>query len=262
MSARNLSSRFAPPRQQGYTLLEILVALFIGIFLLAGLFTILQNTRRTSSNQTALAQLQDQQRMAMSILTDVIQNAGYFDAATTSSTIAMPAVSSGTWVTGYAVASGQGVSGADAAAGDTIVARFATNGTDGLINCNGATGAAGTFTNMFFIKSTTSGGITTYALYCSTDPTSTAAGIPLITGVQNMQIYYGVSTVPGATNVDTYMTAAQVQTASAWANISSVRVTLSFINPLFGQAGYTTNNYVYLTRVIPLQSRTGPTGAI
>ena len=105
------------PRQRGYTLLEILVALFIGVFLLAGLFTILQNTRRTSSNQTGLAQLQDQQRMAMSILTDVIQNAGYFDAATTSASVALPTASG--LVNSITMASSQGIAGSDAAAGDT-----------------------------------------------------------------------------------------------------------------------------------------------
>ena len=54
-------------RQRGFTLVEVLVALLIGLFLLAGLFVILQNTRRTSTSQTGLSQLQDEQRMAMSM---------------------------------------------------------------------------------------------------------------------------------------------------------------------------------------------------
>jgi hypothetical protein len=56
------------------------------------------------------------------------------------------------------------------------------------------------------------------------------------------------------------MTATQVQaSAGGWPNVTSVRVTLTFLNPLYGQAGYTlaANKYVYLTRVIPLQGRTG-----
>jgi type IV pilus assembly protein PilW len=261
MSNRHRISRPAPPRHQGYTLMELLVAMFIGIFLLVGLFTILQNTRRSSSNQTALAQLQDQQRMAMSLLTDVIQNAGYFDASISSAPVAFPLT--GTLATGYPMASSQALSGSDATTGDIIVARYATNGTDGVINCNGATfTTAQTLINMFYIAPVT-GGATTYALYCANTGANTTTGIPLVTGVENMQIYYGVSTVAGANNVDTYMTATQVQAAGNWANVTSVRVTLSFVNPLYLQAGYTatTNQYIYLTRVIPIQGRTGVVSA-
>jgi type IV pilus assembly protein PilW len=263
MSLRYPISRH-PPRQNGYTLLEILVALFIGVFLLAGLFTILQNTRRTSSNQTALTQLQDEQRMAMSLLSDVIQNAGYFDPNTITSAVALPAVGALS-ATGNAMAASQGLSGADAGT-DVIVARYATNGTasaapDGIENCNGGTNpTAITYTNTFFIAPTIVGNAATDALWCSLDGSnSVASGIPLVNGVQNMQIYYGVSTTAGANNVDTYMTATQVQAAAAWANVTSVRVTLAFLNPLYTQAGYTAaaSQYVYLTRVIPLQGRTG-----
>jgi len=266
MSIRLPTLRHSPRPQQGYTLLELLVALFIGIFLLVGLFTILQNTRRSSSNQTVLSQLQDQQRMAMSMLTDVIQNAGYFDPNTITSAAALPAAASAQQpAVNHALLASQGMSGADATAGDTILVRYATNGTssaapDGLENCNGGTStSAATYVNTFYIASTTSGGLTTYALYCSLDGGNTT-GIPLVTGVENMQIYYGVSTVAAANNVDTYMTAAQVQASTGgWASVTSVRVTLAFVNPLYGQAGYTaaTSQYVYLTRVIPVQGRTG-----
>jgi hypothetical protein len=96
-------------------------------------------------------------------------------------------------------------------------------------------------------------------LYCSIDGTNTT-GIPLVAGVENMQIYYGVSTTAATNNVDTYMTATQVQGSTlGWAAVTSVRVTLTFLNPLWGQAGYsaTANQYVYFTRVIPIQGRTG-----
>src|SRR5580658_5660945 len=65
-------------RQRGFTLIEILVALLVGLFLVGGLLAIVQRTRMTTSNQTALAQLQDNQRFAMALLSDVIQTAGYF----------------------------------------------------------------------------------------------------------------------------------------------------------------------------------------
>jgi type IV pilus assembly protein PilW len=239
-------------RQGGFTLLEILVALFIGIFLLGGLFTILQNTRRSSSNQTGLAQLQDQERMAMSLLNDVIQNAGYFDTGTYQSALTAWPTATAIGATSTSLAPGQALTGSDAST-DVITARYGSNGTDGVIGCNGTSGTTTPFLNTFFIASSTSGTTTTYSLSCSTDGTNTSASVaPLVNGVVSMQIYYGVSTVAAVNNVDTYMTATQVTAASDWQNVSSVRVTLGFVNPYTG-----TTPYVYFTRVIPIQGRTG-----
>ena len=239
--------------QCGYTLLEILVALFIGIFLLAGLFTILQNTRRSSSNQSGLAQLQDEERMAMSLLNDVIQNAGYFDTGTYQSALTAWPSATAIGASGTSLAPGQPLTGSDGST-DVISARYGTNGTDGMIGCNGSpSGTATTFLNTFFITSSTSGGVTTYSLSCSIDGTNTAtSAVPLVNGVVNMQIYYGVSTQAAINNVDTYMTATQVASNADWQNVTSVRVTLAFINPYTGSTPY-----VYFTRVIPLQGRTG-----
>ena len=64
--------------QQGFTLIEILIALLIGVFLLGALLTIVQANRRVYGDQSQLAQLQDSERMAMTLMTDVIQMAGYF----------------------------------------------------------------------------------------------------------------------------------------------------------------------------------------
>jgi len=253
-------------RQRGFTLIEILVALFVGLFLLGGLFTILQTTRRTSTNQTGLALLQDQQRMAMSILNDVIQNAGYFDASTyqSASTAWPAAVADG--ITGTSLAIGQALGGqhTGAATPDTLVARYATNGTtDGIINCIGGTAAAPTnYVNTFYILAITSApGIpSSSGLYCSWDGTA-AHGSLLVAGVENLQAWYGVSTQAGLNNVDTYKTADQMAPAD-WLNVTSVRVTLTFINPLYvSTLAAQQPQYVYFTRVIALQGRTGVVSA-
>src|SRR5258708_10660938 len=81
MNASLSTTRFIR-HQRGYTLIEIMIALLVALFLLAGLGTLVAGTRRTGSNQMSLAQLQDEQRLAMSMLNDVIQNTGYFDSNT------------------------------------------------------------------------------------------------------------------------------------------------------------------------------------
>src|SRR5271156_2304395 len=64
--------------QRGLTLIEILIALLIGVFILGALLTIVQANREVFGNQTQLAQLQDSERIAMTLMTDVIQSAGDF----------------------------------------------------------------------------------------------------------------------------------------------------------------------------------------
>jgi type IV pilus assembly protein PilW len=247
-----------PARQRGYTMIEILVALFIALFLLAGLFTILQGTRRTSSNQTGLTKLQDEERMAMSLLTDVIQNAGYFDANTYSTAQdAFPVVATVS-ATGTALAKGQALSGTHTSTSnpaDKLLARYSTAGGDGVINCNGAASPAGTpatYVNVFTVN------IATSQLQCTFDGGTTAA-IALVDDVINLQVWYGVSTQAGTNNVDTYITANNM-TAANWLNVTSVRVMLTFNNPLYDSTRPAQQpQYVYFSRVIALQGRTGTT---
>src|SRR5476651_1472853 len=63
---------------QGFTLLEIMIALTIGLFLMTALITIVQSNKAVFGSQNQLEQMQDGQRMAMSLMADVIQSASYF----------------------------------------------------------------------------------------------------------------------------------------------------------------------------------------
>ena len=75
---RNRHSDYQPRQSRGFTLVEILIALVIGLFLMGALLTIVQANRTAFGNQNQLAQLQDSERMAMTMMADVIQSAGYF----------------------------------------------------------------------------------------------------------------------------------------------------------------------------------------
>ena len=67
--------RFA---ERGLTLIEMMIAILIGLFLTGGLLTLVQAMKRTSLNQSGLSQLQDNERMAMTLITDVIKSTGYY----------------------------------------------------------------------------------------------------------------------------------------------------------------------------------------
>ena len=95
---------------RGFTLVELMVTVAIALFLLGGLVTIVGNVRQADINQRALAQLQDQERFALTVITDVVQAGGYFP----DSVIWTPASSllqSGNWEAGQAVLGTPGAGG-------------------------------------------------------------------------------------------------------------------------------------------------------
>jgi type IV pilus assembly protein PilW len=241
--------------QGGFTVVELMVALLIGLFLLGGLLTLVQDNRRSFAAQNQLAQLQDAERMAMTIITDVIQSAGYFpDPTINSATLAMPA-------NGTFAAAGQAVVGTAGGGppGDTISVRYATNSGDGIVNCIGqsnTTGALATYTNTF--------GVVNGQLICTMNGTAYpiigTAPVANFTGivVNNLSILYGVTTGSSPNNVDTYYAAGAVPN---WSNVISVQVTLQFNNPMYtAQAvaqGSTVPQYLTFQRVITVMGQAG-----
>jgi type IV pilus assembly protein PilW len=219
------------------------------VFLLAGLVTVVENTRITYGNQQALAQFQDQQRFAMSILTSVVEAGGYYPNATAETVFsALPATAP--WGSGQAFW-GSGTAGA--APGDTLAVRFRTQSGDGIINCTGGqntTGAEHDYTNAFSIVAGQLGCV------LSVDGVA-GAWTALVPGVVNLQVYYGVKRNPPLTsdyNVDTYVSAANTF-GTDWMNVSAVRVILTFTNPLAKQAGQPAT--LSFERVIEVMARAG-----
>jgi type IV pilus assembly protein PilW len=247
-SSRGYLHRNAVP-QSGFTLIEMSIAMAVALFLLAGLFTIVQGTRKTYGNQNLLAQLQDNQRLAMTLVTDVVQAAGYFPDPTINTSIAsLPAITIGA----SAVVAGQAVVGTYSAAdpGDSLTIRYTTANADTIINCVGATNTSGAnqaYVNTFSVNA--SGQLT-----CSS--TSGGTVYPLVNGVTRMDVWYGVKrdfTVDNY-NVDTYLRA-NAMSAADWSNVSSVKVMLTFKNPMATQPGQAAT--IPFTRIIAVMNRAG-----
>jgi type IV pilus assembly protein PilW len=243
--------------QGGFTVVELMVALLIGLFLLGGLLTLVQDNRRSFAGQNQLAQLQDAERMAMTMITDVIQSAGYFpDPTINSATLLLPA-------NGTFAAAGQAIVGTPgvAPASDTISVRYATNPGDTIVNCIGqsnplGSGAVATYTNAFSVLNgqlvcTMNG--TAYNII-GTTPSANFTGIV----VTNMTVLYGVTTGSSPNNVDTYYSAGAVPN---WSNVISVQVTLTFTNPMYtAQAaaqGSTVSPTLSFQRVITVMGQAG-----
>ena len=223
-------------RQHGLGLVEILVAMAISLFLLGGVFTLFNTTRQTYTAQNGLAQLQDNQRLAMTLLANVLQTAGYFpDPVHSTAGSALPADATFT-TAGQSVA---GTTGASAGSADTLNVRYrAAAGDATVMDCLGNTAGASdtTFTNLFTVSSN--------ALTCN--------GTSLVDGVSNFKVVYGIDTM-GDGSVTRYVASSSV---TDWTVVKTVRVTVTFINPLAknaaGQAIAGQPATISFTRIINL----------
>jgi type IV pilus assembly protein PilW len=249
MSATSIKLR-SPRHARGFTLIELMITVSIALFLVGGLLTILQNVRVTYNNQQALVQLQDEQRFALMVLTDAVQSAGYFPNPTAQDiNSAFPA--SGNFGADAVFYGTHTAGAADNVATDTLSTRFVTALGYGPVLCNGTDSSTVAGTNNY----TETFSLVAGQLMCSVNG---AAPVALVNNVTAMAVYYGVKRDVALVdyNVDTYETFDNVN-ASDSQNISTVRVVLTFVNPLAGQ---TTSQPATITleRVIEVMSRAGP----
>ena len=245
-----MSTLSSPKLQSGYSLIELLIAILIALFLIGGVLVAEQGVHRAYGDQTGISKLQDEERFAMSMLNTVVSSAGYFpDPTSTSLTAALPSTTSpislqaGQFV--YAPA-GNSSSPYD----DSIYVRYMTANGDGIGMCDGTTnnyGANTTFLSYIYVSGN--------QLYCQVQP-GTGSGwnppVALVSGVTDMQVFYGVNTSGTDNNVDTYIPAGSM-TAGNWQSVGSVMVVLTFQNPLYGSPGQSQS--ITFRRVIGVMGR-------
>lgn len=215
--------------QKGLSLVELMVALVLSLFLLTGVITIFINTKVSYSAQQALAALQENQRLASTVLGNTIQQAGYFpyNSTTPTNKYAFPANNT------FALA-GQVIYGTNS----TIKIRFVTAPNDGLINCNGGSNTGSiqySVTDIISLNSSQD------SLECAVgtgkpqpivSPLGSQAYNPNGGGISSMQVLYGVAP-QGSDSVDQYLNASQVQSKNEWMQVHSVLITLDFVNPMY-----------------------------
>ena len=249
--------------QRGFSLVELSIAMLIALFLLGGLITLVMGTRKTNSTQSQVSQLQDNERVAMTLITNIVQKAGYFPDPTTQQLSSFNAET----LSGVALASGQVLGGTYSATapGDTFGVRFYapksdTNNT--IINCAGQSNASASvniwYTQVFQVA-TVSG---TSWLQCIVRTSGTAATtltLNLIPNVTNMSVLYGVGSNAAGDDytIVRYENASQMS-AIDWLNVTAVKVTLTFLVPNYGgSGGQMTTSTTTFQRVIPVMSRAG-----
>jgi type IV pilus assembly protein PilW len=161
----------------------------------------------------------------------VIQTTGYFPDPTSNSAQSTMLAAAAT-APSPAMIAGQAMAGTDnggVAPGDSITVRYATSSGDGILNCAGTSNSTGgifPYENAFSVVVNAAG---VSQLVCTLNGTQ----YPLVSGVQNLTLRYGVNTTGSGSNVDSYQTAAQVTAGNNWSNVISVQIALTFTNPLY-----------------------------
>ncbi len=244
-----------------------MIALLIGVFLLGALLTIVQANKQVFVGQNLAAQLQDNERMSMTMMADVIESAGYFtnpfQNGNPFNPPAPPWNLTGAGATPWPSPL-QFISGVYNAAppGDQITVLTwtntgaAPNGNPSDLNILNCSGLGNTTGGILAVAETFE--VLNGQLICIMNGQQYTLVGDANVKVTNLSVLYGVKTSATAgNNVDTYMTATQVGTlANPWTQVISVLVTLTFTNPAYATGQGT--QYVSIQRVIGLMNQTGP----
>lgn len=199
-----------PSVQRGFSLVELMVAMVVSLLLLSGVIQVFVSSKQSYRVVDSYSRLQENGRFAVDVLSRNIRMAGY-----RSNIWEIPAVAFPPNVP-YA-STGQAVFGSDGAS-DSITFRYQGSGDGFIEDCLGGNVGAGTTASVTFRIDATDN-----ELECSVN----AAGIPqpLIDGVENMQIVYGVDT-NGDFSANQFRTATNVTASGQWNNIIAVRIGL------------------------------------
>ncbi len=204
--------------QAGFTLLELLISLTLGLLLLTGIGTIYVGSNQTYRVQEQNARLQENGRYALEMIGRNIRQAGA-DAplSFTPTAITLDCLPTNTPA---CIAINGTDNGTNGTAFDTLTIQLYANpdesnaGVWGARDCTGGFAAQGTLiTNAFAMNGAD--------LRC----TGSVGGVqPLISNVEDFQVLYGIDTTPTAPNgdqsADQYVAA---PTAAQWPLVVSVR---------------------------------------
>jgi len=249
MSHHRINTSRRARAQGGFTILEMMVALAIGLVVALGFTASFIGMKTSFNSQSSLTQLQDNERIAMAVLTSAVTQAGYFPTGANPATSVAGKMTradlyAGADTVGGSMAAMQYLYGTTAGTPtsttkETLSTAFVSAPGDGQLSCQGSSVASSTTTNVtlrntFYVDTTSNTlGCTVQATAAATStPTVTPTNTtftPLVTNVKSMSVLYGID-YDADGNVDTYMPASLVTTAQ-WSSVKSVRVTLNFINP-------------------------------
>ncbi|MBV1892361.1 MAG: PilW family protein [Gammaproteobacteria bacterium] len=182
----------------GFTLLELLVSMSLGLFLMAGLIQVLLVNREVFKVQENSSRMQEDGRFALTVLNNTVSLTGFREDPTVFIDTAFPSVTTSATPFTKTLADGEVVGGINDDAvnaaikdgTDAIVIRYLSDGT--TFDCLGTVVADGSISvNRFYVDDDET-------LNCRSDKYDLVTGAiststqPLIDNVEDMQIRYGM----------------------------------------------------------------------
>jgi type IV pilus assembly protein PilW len=209
-------------RARGFTLIEVMIAVAIGLFLTTVIATLFVNSRTGYNTTDEISRMQENMRFAYQLLTRTVHLTGYRSSPNA------PAMGEfGLFIGGAIALNG---TNDDVNGSDTLTVRYQGSGApDGsIVDCSGVEIRGGEMvTNVFSIGARPDGSL---ALFCdrSTDLNPDVIRSEIVPDVQAMHILYGEDTDTGVLTdfvVDRYVPRAGVGDMD---NVRSVRIALLF----------------------------------
>jgi type IV pilus assembly protein PilW len=208
-------------RQRGISLVEIMIALVLSLFLSAGVIQVYLASKQSYRAQEGYSRLQENGRYALETMTRFIRLAGYksYGASSMPDDTAVFVAAAGSF------AAGQVVTGSDGGgtASDSVTVRYQDDSQMG--DCYAQTGD-----NLIHV-------VTFDVLNNNLRCTGNAGTESILDGVENLQLLYGIDTdAPTDGYANQYRDAGAVTAAGQWGAVVSVRIGL-LLNTVEGVSG-------------------------
>jgi type IV pilus assembly protein PilW len=236
-----MKCHFSKCAQKGLTLLEVMVALTLGFFVIASILQIFFSTKQAYRLQDAISMLQENGRFSLDFLSRYIRMAGYRENRPPPGTkLPLPQDTSFTPQPPTAAfrpdsnsnsnfTEGQVLTGVDNDSNSHNAITFRYQGSsDGVVDCFGNPVLDNQMVTITFSLAPTdpNNPATDMSLRCQS--TISPGPQPLVPGIADMQILYGVQNQDVGGNIlgQQYMNATAVNAQNSWNNVISVKIAL------------------------------------
>jgi type IV pilus assembly protein PilW len=217
------------PQQQGLSLVELMVALVLGLVLMTGVLQVFLSSRQTYSANEAMARMQENGRFALEFISRSARLAGYVEPIYTGSK-PLPLVRPLCTGLPTELCSINGAGNASDSVGFIMQPPIVDSERRDCLG-NIITGINDLIINQFSIIPAT--GTTPAALGCRAYNLTTSAWIAgpnpqaLVDGVDSMQVLYGITTGNDSRSANQYVSADRVGlNLSDWQKVRSVRISV------------------------------------